>query len=438
MVLPLLTPRASGRSSRSGSRSTSAMALAGVARFRCNCFASAARSRRCSAASRSRSRTTTTSACPTSWRRSPDMPAGHGAGDRPDGLGQVDHPGRDHPGHLAQHAAATSSRSRTRSSSCSATTWRPSRSARSAPTPRRSARRSATPCARTPTSSWSARCATARRSATIITAAETGHLVFSTLHTNSAAQTIDRIIDTFAADQQDQVQLAARPGAARGGLDAARPARRRTGPDPGRSRSSSTRRRSRSTSRSDRSRRSTRRSRTSVSYYRMQTMNQSLIALLANGIITYEIAWRGRSIPTISLCSFARCFPKIEDAQREGAMAPSPADFAQIIELMEVKQPLRGAGGALEGADAGEGRAARPARGRARPTLRQDSSSGDVTLVELRNQPSRSRRDATASCRSQRPHRQAQRADQGAQPAARGPGQGARREAAVRILQALS
>jgi twitching motility protein PilT len=41
--------------------------------------------------------------------------------------------------------------------------------------------------------------------ATAMTAAETGHLVFSTLHTNSASQTIDRIIDSFPADQQDQV-----------------------------------------------------------------------------------------------------------------------------------------------------------------------------------------------------------------------------------------
>ncbi len=47
--------------------------------------------------------------------------------------------------------------------------------------------------------------------ATAMTAAETGHLVFSTLHTNSASQTIDRIIDSFPPDQQTQVvsQLAA-------------------------------------------------------------------------------------------------------------------------------------------------------------------------------------------------------------------------------------
>jgi twitching motility protein PilT len=40
-----------------------------------------------------------------------------------------------------------------------------------------------------------------------VTASETGHLVLSTLHTNNAAQTIDRIIDMFPAEQQSQVRL---------------------------------------------------------------------------------------------------------------------------------------------------------------------------------------------------------------------------------------
>ena len=40
-----------------------------------------------------------------------------------------------------------------------------------------------------------------------VTAAETGHLVFSTLHTNNASQTIDRIIDSFPAEQQDQIRI---------------------------------------------------------------------------------------------------------------------------------------------------------------------------------------------------------------------------------------
>lgn len=41
--------------------------------------------------------------------------------------------------------------------------------------------------------------------ATALTASETGHLVFSTLHTNSASQTIDRIIDSFPPEQQAQI-----------------------------------------------------------------------------------------------------------------------------------------------------------------------------------------------------------------------------------------
>lgn len=42
---------------------------------------------------------------------------------------------------------------------------------------------------------------------TTITAAETGHLVFATLHTNSASQTIHRIVDVFSADQQNQIRF---------------------------------------------------------------------------------------------------------------------------------------------------------------------------------------------------------------------------------------
>jgi len=42
---------------------------------------------------------------------------------------------------------------------------------------------------------------------TAVTAAETGHLVFSTLHTNNAAQTIDRIIDSFPSGQQEQIRI---------------------------------------------------------------------------------------------------------------------------------------------------------------------------------------------------------------------------------------
>ena len=40
----------------------------------------------------------------------------------------------------------------------------------------------------------------------VLTAAETGHLVFSTLHTNSTPESVDRIIDTFPSNQQNQVR----------------------------------------------------------------------------------------------------------------------------------------------------------------------------------------------------------------------------------------
>ncbi len=42
---------------------------------------------------------------------------------------------------------------------------------------------------------------------TALTAAETGHLVFATLHTQSAPQTIDRLIDVFPAEQQGQIRI---------------------------------------------------------------------------------------------------------------------------------------------------------------------------------------------------------------------------------------
>lgn len=40
-----------------------------------------------------------------------------------------------------------------------------------------------------------------------VTAAETGHLVYSTLHTNDAAQTVNRIVDSFPGNQQDQIRV---------------------------------------------------------------------------------------------------------------------------------------------------------------------------------------------------------------------------------------
>ena len=65
---------------------------------------------------------------------------------------------------------------------------------------------------------------------TAITAAETGHLVFATLHTQDAPQTIDRIIDVFPPHQQQQVRV--QLSTTLQGVDhpAARADRRRPGP----------------------------------------------------------------------------------------------------------------------------------------------------------------------------------------------------------------
>ena len=43
-----------------------------------------------------------------------------------------------------------------------------------------------------------------------LTLAETGHLVFATLHTNDASQALDRIVDVFPAERRDQIQIHAR------------------------------------------------------------------------------------------------------------------------------------------------------------------------------------------------------------------------------------
>jgi twitching motility protein PilT len=172
---------------------------------------------------------------------------------------------------------------------------------------------------------------------TVITAAETGHLVFSTLHTNSAAQTIDRIIDTFPTDQQEQVRsqlsqvlravvsMQLVPRADEQGLV---PAVEILVNSPKVSKHIE----------KGEIKELHQEIESSVGYYRMQTMNQSLIALLANGVITYQVAMERSLDPDDLSLKLRKLFPHIEEAQREGRVAPSPSDFAHIIELQEIKR----------------------------------------------------------------------------------------------------
>jgi peptidoglycan hydrolase CwlO-like protein len=67
-------------------------------------------------------------------------------------------------------------------------------------------------------------------------------------------------------------------------------------------------------------------------------MNQSLISLLAHNKITYEQAIDASAEPDELSLKLREMFPSIEERFREGEMAPSPADFSQITELLETKR----------------------------------------------------------------------------------------------------
>jgi chromosome segregation ATPase len=77
----------------------------------------------------------------------------------------------------------------------------------------------------------------------------------------------------------------------------------------------------------------------SVGLYKMQSMNQSLIALLAHQKISYEDAMALTSDSDDLSLKLRKLFPQIEERIREGGgMAPSYSDFSQITELMDIKR----------------------------------------------------------------------------------------------------
>ena len=171
--------------------------------------------------------------------------------------------------------------------------------------------------------------------ATVLTAAETGHLVFSTLHTNSATQTIDRILDTFSGEQQKQVRvqlvqvlkgvismqlLEKQDGTGRvAALEIMRATPRiceliergETG-------------------------KLLEEVESSVSFFRMQSMNQSLLALLVHGTISYAEAMHASPEPEELSLQLRKMFPAIEE--RGGDMSPTTADFSQIMELQQYRK----------------------------------------------------------------------------------------------------
>jgi len=172
---------------------------------------------------------------------------------------------------------------------------------------------------------------------TAITAAETGHLVFSTLHTNNAAQTIDRIIDSYPVDQQHQVRsqlaLVLRAICSMQLINRADG----TGRMPVCEIMINSPKISKHIEAGE-IKEISEEMENSVSYYRMQTMNQSLIALLAHNVIDYEQAVDASLEPDDMSLKLRKMFPSIEERFREGEMAPSAADFSEITGLLETKK----------------------------------------------------------------------------------------------------
>src|SRR5438309_4283458 len=172
---------------------------------------------------------------------------------------------------------------------------------------------------------------------TVLTASETGHLVFSTLHTNNAAQTIDRIIDAFPVDQHKQIR--AQLALVLRGIISLKLVKTKDG---------------RLTAAVEVLKNSPQIAKlveegntkeileaveSSVGVFRMQSMNQSLIALLVHQKINYEDAMALSSDPDDLSLKLRKLFPQIEERVRAGGdMAPSYSDFSQITELMDIKR----------------------------------------------------------------------------------------------------
>ena len=170
---------------------------------------------------------------------------------------------------------------------------------------------------------------------TVITAAETGHLVFSTLHTNSAPQTVDRILDTFPADQQAQVR--AQLAQILKGVVSMKLVERADGQ--GRVAALEILRASPKINKMIEEGEISQiheEMESSVGYYRMQSMNQSLITLLVHGTITYAEAMRQSPDPEDLSLKLRKMFPMIEE--RGGDLSPVTSDFSQIVELQQFKR----------------------------------------------------------------------------------------------------
>jgi twitching motility protein PilT len=175
---------------------------------------------------------------------------------------------------------------------------------------------------------------------TVLTAAETGHLVFSTVHTNSAAQTIDRIIDMFPEGNHRQIRQ--QLGTVLQGVVSMKLVERSDGQG--------------LIAAVEVLRHSPRVQKlihdgnlealeeeieNSVTYYRMQSMNQSLAALVLRGVVARETALAASIRPgdlDLMLRKFLYAAENGGDEPGDAAMAEPLSDFSKILELQEIKK----------------------------------------------------------------------------------------------------
>jgi twitching motility protein PilT len=172
---------------------------------------------------------------------------------------------------------------------------------------------------------------------TVLTAAETGHLVFSTLHTNNAAQTIDRIIDAFPPEQHKQIR--SQLSLVLRGIISLKLVKTLDGKQTAAVEVMKNSPRIAKLIEEGNSKDILEEMEGSVGLYRMQSMNQSLIALLAHQKISYQDAMELSSDADDLSLKLRKLFPQIEERVRQGGeMAPSYSDFSQITELMDIKR----------------------------------------------------------------------------------------------------
>ncbi|MEA2570855.1 MAG: twitching motility protein PilT [Acidobacteriota bacterium] len=172
---------------------------------------------------------------------------------------------------------------------------------------------------------------------TVLTAAETGHLVFSTLHTNSAAQTIDRIIDAFPPDQHKQIR--SQLSLVLRGIVSLKLVKTAEGKQTAAVEILKNSPQIAKLIEEGQTKDILEAMESSVGLYRMQSMNQSLIALLVHQRISYKDAMALSSDPDDLSLKLRKLFPQIEERVRQGGdMAPSYSDFSQITELMDIKR----------------------------------------------------------------------------------------------------